>query len=88
MGRRTCRGIAAAGLALAVVAGGTPAQAGPGDRTRTVVRKHEPREAGHPLRIVAYLVHPIGVVVDTLLFRPAHWIVSHEPMRTIFGHED
>ncbi len=88
MGHRMCRGFAAAGLALAVFAGGTPAQAGPGDRTPTVVRTHEPQDAGHPLRILAYLVHPIGVVVDTLLFRPAHWIVSHEPLRTLFGHED
>ena len=43
---------------------------------------------GHPLRIVAYVLHPIGVAVEYLIFRPAHWLVSQEPMKTLFGHED
>jgi hypothetical protein len=25
---------------------------------------------------------------DYLLFRPAHWIGMHEPVKTIFGHAD
>ena len=50
--------------------------------------EHDPERTGHPLRIVAYVLHPVGVVVDTLLFRPAHWLVNHEPFRTLFGHED
>ncbi len=45
-------------------------------------------EAGHPLRIVAYVLHPIGVVLDRAIFRPAHWLGHHEPFRTLFGHED
>jgi hypothetical protein len=28
------------------------------------------------------------VIVDTLVFRPAHWLVHHEPLRTLFGHTD
>jgi hypothetical protein len=44
--------------------------------------------AGHPLRIVAYALHPVGVAIDYLIMRPAHWLVSQEPMKTIFGHED
>ena len=43
--------------------------------------------AGHPLRIVAYVLHPVGVVIDYLILRPAHWLVGLEPMQTIFGHE-
>jgi hypothetical protein len=50
--------------------------------------EYDPKRAGHPLRIVAYVLHPIGVLVDFLLLRPAHWIGSQEPMRTIFGHEE
>lgn len=50
--------------------------------------EYEPRRAGHPLRIVAYAVHPIGVFLDYVLFRPAHWIVEHQPLKTIFGHTD
>ncbi len=49
---------------------------------------HEPQESGHVLRIAAYLVHPIGVLVDTLIFRPAHWLVHKEPLTTLFGHRD
>ncbi|MCP4906088.1 MAG: hypothetical protein GY910_14015 [bacterium] len=45
-------------------------------------------EAGHPLRIVAYVLHPIGLALDYLLLRPAHWLVSQEPFKTAFGHED
>ena len=47
---------------------------------------YDPRRAGHPLRIIAYALHPIGVAFDYLLFRPAHWLGHREPIRTIFGH--
>ncbi len=50
--------------------------------------RYNEEEAGHPVRIVAYIVHPIGVILDYLILRPGHWLVSHEPMRTLFGHED
>jgi hypothetical protein len=50
--------------------------------------EYDPKRAGHPLRIVAYVLHPIGVAVDYLVLRPAHWAGSHEPLRTIFGHTD
>ncbi len=50
--------------------------------------EYDPRRAGHPLRIVAYVLHPIGVAVDYLILRPAHWAGSQEPLRTIFGHTD
>lgn len=48
---------------------------------------HDPETAGHPLRIVAYALHPFGVIVDRLILRPAHWAVHFEPLRTLFGHE-
>ena len=50
--------------------------------------EYESDRAGHPLRIVAYIVHPVGVAIDYLIMRPAHWLGSHEPLRTIFGHEE
>jgi hypothetical protein len=49
--------------------------------------RYDPQRAGHPARIVAYALHPIGVMLDLLIMRPAHWIGSHEPMATLFGHE-
>ena len=68
----------AAVLALLVATAATPALAD----------EYEPKRTGHPLRILAYVVHPVGVALDYLIFRPAHWIGSREPFATIFGHED
>ncbi len=50
--------------------------------------EYEPSNAGHPLRIAAYALHPIGVVYDYLLLRPAFWVGSHEPFRSLFGRTD
>ena len=50
--------------------------------------EYNEEHAGHPLRIAAYVVHPIGVIIDYVLLRPAHWIASHEPFKTLFGHRD
>ncbi len=49
---------------------------------------YDEKSSGHPLRIIAYVLHPVGVAIDYLLLRPAHWLGSREPMKTIFGHED
>ncbi len=48
---------------------------------------YDPRTAGHPVRIAAYVLHPVGVLLDYLIFRPAHWIGHREPIRTVVGHE-
>ena len=50
--------------------------------------EYDSEEAGNPLRIVAYVLHPIGVVLDTLIFRPAQWIGSKEPIKTLVGNTD
>jgi hypothetical protein len=52
------------------------------------VDDHDPRQAVHPLRLVAYALHPVGVTLDYLLVRPAVWVVRHEPFRTFFGYQD
>ena len=49
---------------------------------------YDPQRAGHPLRIVAYVVHPVGVILDYLILRPCYWLGSHEPLRTLFGRDD
>ena len=49
---------------------------------------YNPKEAGHPLRIVAYVLHPVGLALDTLVFRPAHWLGSREPFKTLVGNTD
>ena len=49
---------------------------------------YDPQEAGNPVRVVAYILHPVGVVIDTLIFRPAYWLGRQEPFRTLFGVTD
>ena len=67
----------AAALALAGIGVSAPARA---DR-------YDPQRAGHPVRIIAYAVHPIGVLLDLLIFRPAHWVGSEPVLDKLFGHE-
>ncbi len=41
----------------------------------------------HPLRIAAYLLHPVGWITEWLVFRPFHFIVSATaPQEAFFGH--
>ena len=49
--------------------------------------EYDPAEAAHPLRIVAYVLHPVGVMLDLLFVRPAHWLVSQGSLAEFFGHE-
>lgn len=87
------------GLALALLANGAAAldtpdeDPVPDERAETyastpVHDDYDPRNAAHPLRIVAYGLHPVGVALDWIVVRPAVWVVRHEPFRTIFGYED
>jgi hypothetical protein len=76
-----CRGktrLLAAVAALAMLAVASPAAAEDYDETYS----------GHPLRVIGYVLHPIGVILDTLIFRPFHWIGSHEPFKTLVGQKD
>jgi len=44
--------------------------------------------AGHPLRIAAYVLHPIGWIIDFLILQPAHKIGNSRPLQAFFGHRD
>ena len=50
--------------------------------------RYDRDRAGHPVRIIAYALHPVGVVLDVLVMRPAHWLASHQPVKYIVGHEE
>lgn len=41
----------------------------------------------HPLRILAYAVHPVGYALELLLTRPIHAIVSQPELHRVFGHQ-
>ncbi len=49
---------------------------------------HRPERAGHPLKVVATILHPVGVVLDYVIFRPAHWLAHREPVKTLTGHDE
>ena len=49
---------------------------------------YDPKRAGNPVRIAAYIMSPVGVLIDYAILRPAWWIGSHEPFRTIFGRNN
>jgi hypothetical protein len=72
------RRIAAGVVFSLLVVGATPSAAD----------EYESRYAGHPLRFAAYVVHPIGVILETLLVRPGHWLVHRSALRGLFGHGD
>jgi outer membrane protein OmpA-like peptidoglycan-associated protein len=41
----------------------------------------------HPLRAGAYVLHPVGLLLEWTLFRPLHFLVSAtQPQEYIFGH--
>jgi outer membrane protein OmpA-like peptidoglycan-associated protein len=41
----------------------------------------------HPLRAGAYLLHPVGLLLEWTLFRPLHFLVSAtKPQEYVFGH--
>jgi len=65
-------------LTLSLLSAGAPALAD----------DYDPQRTGHPVRVAAYILHPIGVLLDTLIFRPAHWLGSKEGFRKLFGHTD
>ncbi|MEE3326224.1 MAG: hypothetical protein VX252_02725 [Myxococcota bacterium] len=54
----------------------------------SAAEEYDASDAGIPIRVVAYVVHPVGVALDYLIFRPAYWIGSYEPFRTVFGRTD
>jgi hypothetical protein len=62
-------------LGLALLAATTPA----------VASEYEDSQS-HPLRVLAYLVHPFGYALEWAIFRPFHWVVSQPNTEKIFGH--
>ena len=41
----------------------------------------------HPLRVTAYVVHPVGVLLEWVVFRPFHMLTSaSDETEYVFGH--
>jgi hypothetical protein len=41
----------------------------------------------HPLRILAYLLHPVGYTLEWLVTRPFHEFVAQPDLEPVFGHD-
>lgn len=41
----------------------------------------------HPLRVAAYVIHPVGWALEWLIARPFHFVVSEPANEPIFGHD-
>jgi hypothetical protein len=72
-------GLATWSLFFVLLVGAVPAGAS---------KDYDSKKAGHPLRVAAYALHPLGVILDTLICRPAYWLGSHEPFKTLVGNTD
>ena len=48
---------------------------------------YDPDDSEHPLRYIAYVVHPVGVALQEWVFRPLHRLVSGPRSSFWFGHE-
>ena len=43
----------------------------------------------HPLRVVGYILHPVGWVLREVIFRPFSWFASSsEETRSVMGYRD
>ncbi len=49
--------------------------------------RYRSQRAGNPIRIAAYVLHPVGVILDTLIFKPAWSLAQYEPLLTLVGME-
>jgi len=70
--------IAAGVFALTLACAAGPAVAVPDDYDDS---------QSHPLRVAAYLIHPIGYTLEWLVFRPFHYVISQPYLDQIFGHK-
>ncbi len=44
-------------------------------------------ESDCPVRILAYVAHPVGLAAEYLITRPIHWLVSRPNYNIIFGEK-
>jgi hypothetical protein len=49
---------------------------------------HRSDRSGHPLKLIGTVLYPVGWLIDTVIFRPAHWLQHREPVKTVTGHDE
>ena len=60
-----------------LLAAATPAWAHDYDRNDT----------DNPMRVVAYIVHPVGVLLEWTITRPIHWLAMQPGFSYVMGHD-
>jgi hypothetical protein len=48
--------------------------------------RYDRRNSDMWLRYVAHMLHPVGIAVEYVAFRPFHWLVSQPDLDIVFGH--
>ncbi|MBI2875421.1 MAG: hypothetical protein HYY20_00910 [Candidatus Tectomicrobia bacterium] len=71
------RRLSAAIVILALVLSVTP---------RAWADAYEEEQAGNPWRVLAYVIHPIGVALDRLVARPLHQLMHYKLIDELTGH--
>lgn len=56
-------------------------------RTPAVAHEYDRGDSDNPVRIAAYLFHPLGIAVEYVVTRPIHWLVSRPTLNVWFGHD-
>ena len=73
-----------ASLACLVLVGGLLTALPSGARAHT----YQSNSAdAHVLRLVAYVLHPVGVLLEWGITRPVHWVASQDQLDIILGHK-
>ena len=76
--KRLCTIVAAALLTVAL--------SGTASRARFAPTDEYDESQSHPLRLIAYAIHPIGFAAEWLIVRPIHAVVSLPGFDAVFGH--
>ncbi len=69
-------------LVIAILAGALMLAPG-----RASVHEYDRDDTDYPLRIVAYVLHPIGIAMEYVILRPIHYLVSQPNSSVVFGHD-
>ena len=49
---------------------------------------YERGEDDCPIRILAYVVHPVGMLAEYTITRPVHWVTKQIHLNKVFGNKD
>lgn len=49
--------------------------------------RYRRNKSDNPFRLISYVVHPVGILLEYAVMRPIHWVVSRPNLDIIFGHQ-